>query len=1519
MSEYFVGTTGANSQTNFESLTTSQVLDDLSLNTGDSPTFSGLFINSTGTSANNTLFSVDGSNGRLFGVTDDVTGSIFSVNDAAGLPIIEVESTSSYDKITMGEYGSDLLVLSGQSTVEITGSQIASESWVGQQGYLTSTTAVNDATITIQGGTNITTSIGDFTTNQASAETLTINHATISRSDTTSSSTIAFGGTLSAINSITSSNGHVTAENTVSYTLPSLGTTSTTALAGNTTVNDVSETNLLNKLAALDSSDTIYIGDAGDDTTVVVRGTLQVDGSTTTINSNTLSIGDNQIVLNSDVTGTPTQNAGIAVQRGTATSASLIWDEANDYWKAGKTGSEVQLALTNGTYSGLRAQSTTKGDVGLGNVANTLITVTSSSVSDGTNTFNKATLASLGTDAFNDAGTYANLRAQATTKGDVGLGNVTNESKATMFSSPSFTGDVVITDDTFPFIRSSTNGLGAGIKFSDHTTGYTQNGTLTFLHGNGSSYGSDASFTLSTSEASTTILADGKLMYGEGIYSKPATGTGAGTRKDSNWDTAYGWGDHASAGYSIKASDETISGAKTFGNITSSAGYKANIAESSDADNITSNNIKYGYLANAASNKPVTGNSQYASVGNITLTHYDAAAVDDFYIRAKAYNGNTSWAKIFTDQNSAFAPLASPALTGNPTAPTPSTSDSDTSIATTAFVKAQNYLSSETYSTASALLTAIKTVDGSGSGLDADTLDGVSSGSFLRSDANDTVTGEITGSGDPSLSGFFLPQNPEGRHVKAPWFFNDMAYARLKGATVSVTVTGGSSPGTTDIDAMFDAATGFWNLATSGVTEVVIEITNPPKTMYHGSHMGATFGNTTWRPKDIKLESYYNGQYNELLDVSNQSKEYVTTSYNSGGNAQSKLRWTFSNFNSTSMRIVSLFAYNYNATGMPSLYLANNGGELYGDVTLKSPTGASQSSYALKLRKTNSSSAAQDGAEIVSGPYSTNTNGGDLILKTSNTSAVLTERMRINGAGNVGIGTDSPSNTLDISGGLEVNAEAYIRSTNNVGLRIQTTDQGTTGTDGLRVGLNATHAFVWQYENLPLAFATNGSQKATILANGNFGIGNAAPSYKLDVNGDFRVVNAATFSAATYFDQYLYHAGDTDTFIRFQTNDVNLTAAGQNMLRVDGNSTQKTVVVNEVGIDADFRVEASGVADAFFVRGSDARVGIGTTSPDAQLASEGSQTIGWSDLSNSLILAGTATNGIGLDSNEIAKKGGELYIGTIDSGDDVVFRAGGSATRLTIDGSNGNVTIANNATISGDLTVSTDFEAGAAVNFSALANAGSDVDKFLVSDSGDIKFRTGAQVLSDIGGQASISAPNAPASASVAIVGETVEVTFAASTTSDIGAYLVYSSIDGSDYGLISIVPPDDFAASMSIIDNAFDETGTQAYRVYAMKLGKLSSATTASVSYAVSSAEPTTMSVVNLNNAYYVQWNPPSSNARFVTAYNVYKHEHATQGSLSRSSASLIYSGMNTNYMYQISGSNNNNFHQFWVETTIA
>ena len=53
---------------------------------------------------------------------------------------------------------------------------------------------------------------------------------------------------------------------------------------------------------------------------------------------------------------------------------------------------------------------------------------------------------------------------------------------------------------------------------------------------------------------------------------------------------------------------------------------------------------------------------------------------------------------------------------------------------------------------ASEILTLIKTVDGAGSGLDADTLDGISSASFLRSDTNTLLNGILTVGGS-SVSG----------------------------------------------------------------------------------------------------------------------------------------------------------------------------------------------------------------------------------------------------------------------------------------------------------------------------------------------------------------------------------------------------------------------------------------------------------------------------------------------------------------------------------------------------------------------------------------------------------------------------------------------------------------------------------------------------------------------------------------------------------------------------------------------
>ena len=68
---------------------------------------------------------------------------------------------------------------------------------------------------------------------------------------------------------------------------------------------------------------------------VTVGGNLTVSGTTTTVNSNEVNIGDNILLLNSDETGTPSQNAGLEVERGTSTNVSLLWNETNDYWTFG--------------------------------------------------------------------------------------------------------------------------------------------------------------------------------------------------------------------------------------------------------------------------------------------------------------------------------------------------------------------------------------------------------------------------------------------------------------------------------------------------------------------------------------------------------------------------------------------------------------------------------------------------------------------------------------------------------------------------------------------------------------------------------------------------------------------------------------------------------------------------------------------------------------------------------------------------------------------------------------------------------------------------------------------------------------------------------------------------------------------------------------------------------------------------------------------------------------------------------
>ena len=91
--------------------------------------------------------------------------------------------------------------------------------------------------------------------------------------------------------------------------------------------------------ATLDGLDSLQFVRADQDDTMdgsyTITGNLTIFGTTTSVNSETVTIADNILQLNSNVTGAPTENSGIEIVRGTSDNVSMIWNEAADWWTIG--------------------------------------------------------------------------------------------------------------------------------------------------------------------------------------------------------------------------------------------------------------------------------------------------------------------------------------------------------------------------------------------------------------------------------------------------------------------------------------------------------------------------------------------------------------------------------------------------------------------------------------------------------------------------------------------------------------------------------------------------------------------------------------------------------------------------------------------------------------------------------------------------------------------------------------------------------------------------------------------------------------------------------------------------------------------------------------------------------------------------------------------------------------------------------------------------------------------------------
>jgi hypothetical protein len=84
---------------------------------------------------------------------------------------------------------------------------------------------------------------------------------------------------------------------------------------------------------------------------LIIGGNLTVNGTTTTFNTENVLVEDNIITLNSTVTGTPSTNSGIEVERGTSDNVSLIWNETSDEWTLTNDGTTYYPVASQNGYT----------------------------------------------------------------------------------------------------------------------------------------------------------------------------------------------------------------------------------------------------------------------------------------------------------------------------------------------------------------------------------------------------------------------------------------------------------------------------------------------------------------------------------------------------------------------------------------------------------------------------------------------------------------------------------------------------------------------------------------------------------------------------------------------------------------------------------------------------------------------------------------------------------------------------------------------------------------------------------------------------------------------------------------------------------------------------------------------------------------------------------------------------------------------------------------------------------------